>query len=133
MNPWIKTVFVGIATVVVAFTYLFILPIFITALAPDPFGEALLPLVFLLALALQCLALFSAWIFHRCLFKKSHNYIIAVLLAVSISFGTFLIFLRVTVSHWWEPDCFMFFGFLPAIFCGIPLLYLLFCKKRDRQ
>jgi hypothetical protein len=134
MNPWLKTVLVGGVITIAAFAYLFILPAFISALKPDPFGEAILPIMFMLALGLQFLALFSAWASQRWMFKGTHKYIVSVLFAVLVSFGAFLVFLLSTHGWSWSLSFydFEFFGFFPAIMCGVPLLYLIFCKKTHK-
>ena len=123
MNPWAKTAIVAVATALgsAAFVALF--------LHPDALGGALLAFAFFPTVGIQAVAITAAWIWHRRLSKKKDRFFTSAAFGAFVACLLALVLARVCFSDWRAIVRFMYP--LPILFCGVPLVYLCFCRPKN--
>jgi len=135
MNPWLKTILVAAFTTIVTAALSFILSNSMSPSTGNVFVEATVLVAFILGLALQATAILAAWAWHRWISKQRDRYFSSSIFATCVSFAMLIIFLHIVSDDWFGKEffgAFVYFGPHPAIMCGVPLVYLLFCKKRQK-
>jgi uncharacterized membrane protein len=125
MNPWLKTSCVAIATALGGGAVQFLV------LKPDPFGSAMLGVAFIAAMGFQALVIFAAWGWQRWVSGNRQQYVVPAIFAFGVAFAVFIGLLRI-VFHEWFGEGFIFFGWIILLFCGVPLAYLIFCRKAPK-
>jgi len=127
MNPWLKTCIVAaiIPAVVCAIPYLL-------GLTGDAHMGNSIPIFgALVCAAALAPSLLVSWCWHRWLTKKK-SYGVVVLIAAVMSAVLFSLISRPMLGVWfWRVS--LAIGIYPAVFCGIPLVYLWLCRKPNEK
>jgi hypothetical protein len=92
----------------------------------------MLGVAFVAAIGFQALAIFAAWGWQRWVSGNRQQYFVPAIFAFGVTFAM-LIGLSRIVFHEWFGEEFVFFGWIPLLFCGVPLTYLIFCRKARSQ